>query len=292
MDALSRDIAQRAIDHPLALDARDAGEGLAFDLHRKVRFAAAVIAHVAVMTGAVIDHVEAARGESLCQKLPYFKFDRSGHLFTSLVWFAMCRRVKHSRLHGRYEAQGRECNWPDCPEAGEFRAPGERPPGFDGPGDYRWFCLEHVRRFNAGYDYFDGMTSEEILQAQSPLHGWERENRAFRPTAGVDEAPRWADFADPLDAISGRARAFRNGAARSRTPEQRKDGRPVSTEERRALDTLGLPLDADRRTLRMRYSELVRRYHPDHNGGDRGFESRLQQVVDAYQLLRRARIFA
>jgi curved DNA-binding protein CbpA len=63
-------------------------------------------------------------------------------------------------------------------------------------------------------------------------------------------------------------------------------------EERRALDVLGLPLDADRKALRSRYSVLVRKYHPDRNGGDRGYETRLQEVVEAYQLLRKATAFA
>ncbi len=172
---------------------------------------------------------------------------------------------------------------PGCNQRGEFRAPGANPSGFDGPGDYRWFCLDHVRAFNAGYDWFAGMSRDEILRAQSPIHGWEREVRAFNPTAGIDGAPRWSDFADPLEAISARARM--------RRPAERMDGRGVSPDERRALDTLGLPLDADRKALRMRYSELVRRYHPDRNGGDRSFETRLQAVVEAYQLLRRAVAF-
>lgn len=188
------------------------------------------------------------------------------------------------RFHGRVSGTGRRCERPGCQEAGEFRAPGPRRPGFDGPGDYRWFCLEHVREFNAGYDWFAGMTPEEILRAQNPVHGWERETRAFSPTAGVDQAPRWADYADPLEAISQRARA--------RQPAQRGDGRAVTPDERRALDVLGLPLDADRKALRARYLELVRRYHPDRNGGDRSFEMRLQGVIDAYQLLRKAAAFA
>ena len=193
--------------------------------------------------------------------------------------------MQHDRFHGRREAQGRLCGWPACSEPGEFRAPGGRSPGFDGPGESRWFCLDHVRAFNAGYDYFAGMSSEEIYAAQSPLHGWERETRAFSPTAGIDTPPRWADFADPLEAISARARS-RMGAQ-----GLRKDGRAVTPDERRALDALGLPLDADRRALRQRYSELVRRYHPDRNGGDRSFEARLQGVVEAYQLLRKAAAF-
>ncbi len=191
--------------------------------------------------------------------------------------------MTHDRFHGRREAGGRLCNWPGCEEPGEFRAPGLRASGFDGPGDYRRFCLEHIRAFNAGYDYFAGMSQEEIFRAQSPIHGWEQESRAFSPTAGIDAAPRWADFADPLEAISARARM--------RKPAERRDGRVMSPDERRALDVLGLPLDADRKALRGRYSELVRRYHPDRNGGDRSYEVRLQGVVEAYQLLRRAAAF-
>ena len=68
------------------------------------------------------------------------------------------------------------------------------------------------------------------------------------------------------------------------------DGR-FSPDEARALDTMGLGLDTDRRRLRRRYSELVRRYHPDRNGGDRKFEDRLNNVVEAYQLLRKSRAF-
>lgn len=192
--------------------------------------------------------------------------------------------MKQDRFHGRVGGRSRQCEWPGCADHGEFRAPGPRRSSFDGPGDYRWFCLDHVRQFNARYDWFEGMTPEEIWRAQSPVHGWERETRAFSPTAGIDAAPRWADFKDPLEAITGRARV--------RRPAQREDSRAVTPDERRALDTLGLALDASRTDLRRAYSELVRRYHPDRNGGDRSFETRLQAVVEAYQLLRKAAAFA
>lgn len=198
--------------------------------------------------------------------------------------------MRHDRFHGRVQGKGRPCDWPDCPNEGEFRAPGARAPGFDGPGSYRWFCLDHIRVFNAGYDYFEGMSPEEIWQAQSPIHGWASEARAFRPTAGVDDAPRWADFTDPLEAINARARGF--SRAQQSAQAQRSDGRALTPDERQALTVLDLPLDADRRQLRMRYSDLVRRLHPDRNGGDRSHEGKLQQVIEAYQLLRKAAAFS
>ncbi len=195
-----------------------------------------------------------------------------------------------ARFHGRYDSQGRACEAPGCDEEGEFRAPGQRLHGFDGPGEWRWFCLDHVRDFNAGYNFFTGMDTEEILAAQSPVAGWQTETRAFRPTAGIDGMPRWSDFSDPLDAIGARAGEIRRTAAGSAA--QREHMVRFTPRERHALDVMGLGTEADRQGLRRRYSELVRKYHPDRNGGDRRHEDRLQRVVEAYQLLRKAHAFA
>lgn len=196
--------------------------------------------------------------------------------------------MSQSRFHGRVQGTGRVCNAPGCEEPGEFRAPGINPPGFDGPGDYRWFCLEHIRAFNAGYDFFDGMTPEQIFAAQSPMAGWERETRAFRPDAGVDNIPRWADYSDPLEAIARRAKARREDHKRAGEAARR----GIDPDARKAFDVLGLSFDADRKALRARYSDLVRRFHPDRNGGDRSHEARLQEVVEAYNRLRTSALFA
>ena len=188
-----------------------------------------------------------------------------------------------ARFHGRVEARGRVCAEPGCEAAGEFRAPllDAVTAGRDGPPPFRWLCLDHVRAFNAGYNFFDGMSVDEIHMAQRPYAGWERETRAF---TGADPGPRWAAFTDPLDAIAARYR-------RETAPE-RSDGKPLSGEDRASLKTLGLEPDADRSALRRRYSELVRRYHPDRNGGDRSHEAALQKVIAAYQQLRQAPAFA
>jgi hypothetical protein len=185
-------------------------------------------------------------------------------------------------------AEGRLCAEPGCAEPGEFRAPPVEGAarGGDGPPPFRWLCLEHVRAFNSGYNFFAGMSADEIHEAQHPIAGWERETRAFGAAGGADRPPRWADFADPLDAIGARFRE------RMKDRAERRDGRPLSPQDRAALKVLGLEVDADRTALRRRYSELVRRYHPDRNGGDRGHEARLQEVIAAYQQLKRAPAFA
>ena len=197
--------------------------------------------------------------------------------------------MRETRFHGRYESGGRRCDHPECGEAGEFRAPGTRSHGFDGPGEWRWMCLDHVRQFNAGYDWFEGMSAEEIYAAQLPGAGWRTESVGFRPAGGVGDLPRWADFDDPLDAIAARAQGIRSRAQREAA--HARDGR-FNREEAAALEVMGLGRDVDRRKLRRRYSDLVRRFHPDRNGGDRSHEAELGRVVEAYQLLRKNSAFA
>ena len=197
----------------------------------------------------------------------------------------MDSRQPFDRFHGRVRGAQRHCAHPNCREAGEFRAPdphGQRASA-NGPGDYQYLCLEHVRQFNAGYNWFAGMTAEEIMEAQSPINVWPNETRAFRAGGSVDSPPKWADFKDPLDAISTRFR--------SRMPKERADGQFLSPEDRKALKTLGLGEDADRRALRSAYSAKVRAYHPDKNGGNRSYEKALQDVIAAYTHLKTSPAF-
>lgn len=195
---------------------------------------------------------------------------------------------RFNRFHGRVESD-RPCSIPGCPEPGEFRAP-----ALDGGSAHqegprwRWLCLDHVREFNQGYNFFTGMTPDEIAAAQRPFAGWERETRAFSSNAH-SPPPRWSDFSDPLDAIGAK---YKERMAKARADAQmRQDGAFLSAEDRQALGVMKLPIDADRRALRQRYTELLRRYHPDHNGGDRSHEGALQSVIAAYGHLRKAAAF-
>ena len=187
--------------------------------------------------------------------------------------------MRTTKFHGRVEGASDKCSVPGCSEPGEYRAP-LRPGDFDGPGSWRWLCLDHVREHNARYNFFEGMTPEEIQAAQSPIAGWERATRAFA-TAG-DPGPAWRDFADPLDAIAARYRP----EARRRAIERFTAG------ERHALGVMGLNDDVDLYQVRKRYSVLVRRYHPDRNGGDRSLERQLAEVIGAWQVLKVAKAFA
>ena len=294
MDALDEQLAQRGVHGALPRDAALAFEGSADDLDGEVRFAAAAMAGMAAVLLAVIDHGEMGwsegggqaggdlgghRADELIGHFTYI--ERLGRKGQGVLADGSSERKRGDRFHGRVDAGERLCAEPGCNELGEFRAPGARRPGFDGPGEWRWLCLDHVRAFNGGYNFFEGMSPDEIDAQQRPFAGWERETRAF--SANPHAGPRWSDFTDPLDAIGARYAEYR---------KPRSDGRPLSEEDRRSLRVLGLGQDADRRALRQRYAELVRRYHPDRNGGDRSHESALQAVIAAYTHLKSQPAFA
>ena len=195
----------------------------------------------------------------------------------------MARRAE--KFHGRIEDAAATCAVPGCAQAGEFRAP-LTPGNFDGPGQYRMMCLDHVRQHNSAYNYFAGMSAQEIEDEQSPIPRRETTGtKGFAFSAGGDPGPRWADFDDPLDAIAARFRTgatMREAQARSR----------FSAEDQQALHVLGLGHDADLAAVRKAYAALVRRYHPDRNGGDRRHEARLRAVIDAFQRLKGSSAFA
>lgn len=174
---------------------------------------------------------------------------------------------------GRFPG-GRICAHPGCTAPGEYRAPVERPPSAfappAGPPRWQYLCLEHVRAFNAAWNWFEGMTAEEIFAAQSPYPRFAPGPERRRPAARVR-------LDDPLG-LFGTAPA----AERPRLP----------AEERRALAVLGLAETATLAEVKRRYRALVRRYHPDANAGDRRFEPRLLEVRAAHDLLVRSRSFA
>lgn len=184
------------------------------------------------------------------------------------------------RLNGRCPADGRGCEAEGCGEAGEFKAPRDNRGGTG--ANWRWLCLDHVRAFNTAYNYFDGMSADEISAAQSPHPSWERATRVFASNGYADKL----NFEDSAELVRLRfgARAFE--AARAG------NGRPISPGDRQALSDLGLDGGASHADIRKAYAEQVRRFHPDRNGGDRTHEGRLRRVIEAYTRLKTSAAFA
>ena len=86
---------------------------------------------------------------------------------------------------------------------------------------------------------------------------------------------------------SASSTARTSGRRRRRAPEEPKKPR-YSGPVRRALDVLGLDEAADGPAIKAQYKALVKRFHPDANGGDRSFEERLRDIIKAHDTLKTA----
>jgi DnaJ-domain-containing protein 1 len=78
------------------------------------------------------------------------------------------------------------------------------------------------------------------------------------------------------------------GAAHAADGEhlRRRETRIIRNAERKALDVLGLEADANTQDIKVRFKVLVKRHHPDANGGDRSSEDRLRAIIEAYNYLK------
>ncbi len=195
-------------------------------------------------------------------------------------------RVKNGSAPPRAETIG-TCQWSGCTEPGHHRAPQGR--GRDGL--FFRFCLNHVQQYNKSYNYFDGMSDAEV--------------EAFQKSAATGHRPTWAAGANasaPPGAAAAsdpRLRFAERMAARGRRPGDPLGGakarvhldadRPtVGNMARKSLRALNLDDRASKPEIKTRFKELVKRHHPDANGGDRSSEDRLREIIVAYNYLKQA----
>ncbi|HEX2656040.1 MAG TPA: J domain-containing protein, partial [Xanthobacteraceae bacterium] len=75
-------------------------------------------------------------------------------------------------------------------------------------------------------------------------------------------------------------------SSRPQKEEAAPETRPVRNAERKAFDTMGLEIDATAVDIKARFKALVKQHHPDANGGDRSYEDRLREIIQAYNYLK------
>jgi hypothetical protein len=183
-------------------------------------------------------------------------------------------RVKPSKDR-RVKTGGRACEWHACKETATHRAP----KGRGGDKQYWNFCLAHVRQYNQSYNFFAGMNDAAVLAYQKDaLTG-------HRPTWKMGTGKRFerpdlrglGDGGDPFELFGEGLRAEQQAQAETR---------PVRNAERKALEVLSLEIGATPVEVKIRFKQLVKRYHPDANGGDRSTEERLVEIIQSYNYLK------
>lgn len=192
-------------------------------------------------------------------------------------------RIKSDDPGAEKASEVKLCSHAGCLKPGLYKAP----MGRGNEGKFHLFCMLHVKAYNATYNYFNGMSDDAVADFQKDAHighrpTWklgvnskaarmaEKANPAKRRKAG----PR---VADPFDVFETEAEE-----ARARKAQEASVGNAA----RAALTTLDLEVTVDSTTIKARYKELVKRLHPDANGGDRSREARLTEIIKAYGYLK------
>ena len=142
----------------------------------------------------------------------------------------------------------RLCDRHGCQEPGNCPAP--KSPN----SPERWyFCQEHAGEYNRGWNYFEGLTAEEAAA---------RETSETSAAQAFAEAKHYG-WAGPGD------------GSRSR-------------DEMRALDVLGVEVDAEFDAVRTAYRLLAKANHPDLRPGDAEAAEKFRAVQAAYDVLKAA----
>lgn len=192
-------------------------------------------------------------------------------------------RIKPPKEEAEAAAAERVCDWASCKAPGVCRAPKSA----ERLNEHYYFCPAHAAEYNKNWNFFSEMSDAEVTAFQKGAAfghrpTWNMGSGARQRDAATRAKSRWSSaFADRFGMFGGEA-----SSAQETQERRRKLGRL----ERKALETLGVDRDADAKTIRARYTELVKQLHPDMNGGDRSSEQRLQSVIQAYQMLKKAEL--
>jgi curved DNA-binding protein CbpA len=177
---------------------------------------------------------------------------------------------------GKPKPRHHRCDMEGCACEGEYKAPKSRD-----SNDYFWFCLEHVQDYNKAWDYFSGMSHNQIEEQIIRSALWDRPTRAFHSYADLKEElyrKAWKTYhytekEPPKDQASDR---YRKSQISRNSPEFE------------AMAIMGIEPPLDLVVLKARYKELAKKYHPDINREDPKAEDILKSINMAYTILKAA----
>lgn len=303
-------VAQGVVDKALAFHTVIFGEDFGDDFHAKMGFSLGAGAHMPGVKMRFIYHIQRMRRERLTQfglnimRYRHTDFPSDTRLSRGnrtirrkrhvLAWLFQgdhtAEMVKESLTNGTVldnPSDGKTnggpdngpaepvvavCNHPECTLPGEYRAPRSRTE----LTNFYWFCLEHVREYNAAWNYYADMDDAAVEAEIRKDIVWQR------PTwpLGTRPGANGPQFHDPLSLLG-------EGAMDPRSAREAEvQMQNLTPREREAVSVLGLVAPFTKADIKQRYKLLAKSLHPDANGGDKRAEDRLKSVNHAYTTLK------
>lgn len=167
------------------------------------------------------------------------------------------------------------CQWVGCHLAAEYPAPKAPALGDENPKrELLYFCLDHVREYNSTWDFFRGMREEEIMEFQKDAITGHRKTKKIRQHKKSDFIKNVRNF--------GASFIFENIFSEDEKPKER----IINVKEKEALAVLDLEHPSSLKEIKLAYKKMVKKYHPDINGGSPAAEEKFKIINEAYNLLK------
>lgn len=176
----------------------------------------------------------------------------------------------------------KRCEYPDCSRVATARAPKSR----DMMNEFYNFCQTHAAEYNKNWNFFDGMSEGEAKTHRDATLTGGRPTWAFRASRVSREAANFAAKNNKPNQTYDPYSVFGSGASPIKA-NVAGPSRIYGKIETQAFLDLDLEVGASAADIKKNYTELLKRCHPDNNGGDRSAEDKLQRVIKAYKVLKK-----
>tara|TARA_Y100000590_G_scaffold403349_1_gene489957 strand:- start:4587 stop:5105 length:519 start_codon:yes stop_codon:yes gene_type:complete len=162
------------------------------------------------------------------------------------------------------------CEWENCKFTGEFKAPAER----DNSKNFRWLCSIHIKIFNKSWNYFAGMSQNEIENFLKSDITWHRPTQQF----GSSD-----NFFNILwnNALSDKFNIFDK-----ESPMNFNKNKKLCEKDKDAFKIMELDFNADWTNIQKKFKTLVKKFHPDIHSGNKEYEDKLKRITLAYSHLK------
>jgi len=162
------------------------------------------------------------------------------------------------------------CEWKNCKEIGKYKAPLEK----DNSKNYEWLCEEHIKLFNKNWNYFEGMSQNEIENFLKSDITWHRPTQKFSSPDNYFNI-LWNNTLRDKFNFFEQDKILKNFG-----------NRKLSEKDRDAFKIMGLEFNADWPIIQKKFKTLVKKLHPDRNAGNKELEDKLKKITLAYSHLK------
>ena len=166
------------------------------------------------------------------------------------------------------------CDHIDCPKIGKYKAPVSR----SKLNQYYFFCLNHVKEYNKSWDFYRGLSVDEIELSMRKDTVWDRPSWPLKgnPTKIMDQLN---EFIKNDYSLFEKDREINDFLKNKFIDED------LTNIEHLSLQVLGLKLPISVEEIKKKYKKLVKLYHPDVNANNIEAEKKFKEITEAYKIL-------